>query len=115
MAKKNDVSNGTMDFGDISVIRNIIVGPLFSELERRFTELEEKVENLETLLDTKVATLEGQTKDMEKVFSKEIGKIEQTNLASVAKLDTKIVKENKESLRALGKMLEEMGRKLKEE
>lgn len=117
MAEKN--SNNVADnlgLGELSTIRNILMGQQMSEYEQRFGHLEEKLNAESQSQGESLVNFQAETKDRFAAFEKEMSdrfdRLEKTLKDGLEKLQNQNEATRKNDNEALGKMLSEIGKKL---
>jgi Skp family chaperone for outer membrane proteins len=114
--KNNDAENGMMGLGEISTIRNILMGEQINETDSRFKDVEKKINKLEEMLLAKIAELQEATQSAHQSLSKEtnqqLASLENHVNKGLADLDKKFEKVNAKDRKELGKLFGDVSRKL---
>ncbi len=108
--------NKTIGLGEISTIRDILMGQQMSEYNERFKEMEasqekskkeveDQIKDLDKALDKRLSTLE---KDINSRFDK----LEELLLGKVSELENRMDHSSVNDKKALGAMLQEVGNRL---
>lgn len=117
MAEKN-TNNGTdnLGLGEISTIRNILMGQQMNEYEQRFGHLEEKLVAASGEQGEKLTKFQQQTEErldtLEKEMSVRFDSLEKMLKEGLEKLQSQTENNRSNDNEALGKMLAEVGQKL---
>ena len=117
MAEKN-TNNDADNFGlgEISTIRNILMGQQMNEYEQRFGHLEEKLVSASGEQGEKLATFQKETEvrlnNLEKEMSARFDGLEKMLKEGLEKLQSQTETSRTSDNDALGKMLAEVGQKL---
>lgn len=102
--------------GEISMIRDILMGKQISEFQKKFDAAEEKTNHLNKLVDEKFKTLEDELRsqigEMENNINARLDSLENMIKDNVADLEWKISDTSKNDKEMIGHMLQEMGKKL---
>ena len=119
MAKKENTNgNGTSGVGDITTLRNILMGQQIDEYDGRFEHLEERVKDQEIAVQKKIQLLEKQIEDQtlqsQNDMLMRLTKLENLLLDTMQGVTSKVAKQRAEERRALGKMLLEMSKRFLE-
>ncbi len=118
MSKKNHLSdtNQSQQSGEISIIRDILMGHQISEYEQRFNQLDERLNQLEEIFHQRIDYLSANISDREaqsnRDFSDRMDRLENLIASSIENLNTKIDKVTNEDKKKLGKMMAELSQKL---
>lgn len=133
--------NGMAKLGEISTIRDILMGQQMSEYESRFAQLEAYLKEAEQLLQQKIATLSGdsstqlsaleeqtqqrfaklentindQFNEFENATTNRFSQLEKLLLDNVEHLNEEIDKTSRTERQRIGKLLMDMGSQLMEE
>ena len=114
--KNNDADNGMMGLGEISTIRNILMGQQINETDSRFKDVEKRINKLEETLLAKIAELKEATQISHKSFAKETSQkfssVENQMNKGFSDLDKKFEKINAKDRKELGKLFGDVSRKL---
>ena len=106
-------------FGDISMIRDILMGQQMTEYNGRFQELENTLHKMAEQFDQKLAALEKehaeQRKQMQEANAKRFEKLESLLQTKIDSLDKKLEKVSRDDKHLLGQMLTKMGAQLTKE
>jgi uncharacterized coiled-coil protein SlyX len=117
MAEKN-TTNGADNFGlgEISTIRNILMGQQMNEYEQRFGHLEERLVAASGEQGEKLTAFQEQTEERLNNLEKEMGarfdSLEKMLKEGLEKLQSQTESNRNNDNDALGKMLAEVGQKL---
>jgi hypothetical protein len=102
--------------GEISMIRDILMGQHINEFQKNFDAADEKTNQLNQLMDEKFKVLEGELRshmgDMENNMNARLDSLESMLKDNVADLEWKISDTSKNDKDMIGQMLQEMGKKL---
>lgn len=121
MAKKDN--NGTPanlgPLGEISTIRDILMGQQINEIDQRFQQLEERIQQLELELDKKTKELEQlQQKNSDTITRETNRQFEDFNklfTKTVDRVDRDLVKLEERRRTELGQIFQRMSKKLLEQ
>lgn len=106
----------TLGLGEISTIRDILMGQQINEFQKKFDEVNDKNVALEKMFEQKVQTLEKDMKskmdELEKGMSARFDKLEALLKDNVNNLESKLSSSSKNDKELLGQMLQEVGNKL---
>lgn len=112
MAKEEKLAG----IGEISMIRDILMGQHISEFQKNFDAADEKTSQLNKAMDEKFKTLEGELRshmgEVENNINARLDNLESMLKDNVADLEWKISDSGKNDKEMLGHMLQEMGKKL---
>jgi predicted nuclease with TOPRIM domain len=112
----NKEQNNTINLGEISTIRNILMGQQMSEYNTRFDDAQEKRQILENALNEKIADLEKRTDErfqaLHKEMSERFDKLEQLLLSNVNELHQKIEKITDEDRKEMSDIFAAMSQRL---
>lgn len=117
MEEKNS-NNGADNFGlgEISTIRNILMGQQMNEYEQRFGHLEEKLVSASGEQGQKLADFQKQTEErlskLEKEMSARFDSLEEMLKDGLVKMQNQADNKRAQDNSNLGKMLAEIGQKL---
>ena len=115
MAKKED-PNGTMNLGELSTIRNILMGQQMNEYDSRFAEVEKLIVDSEEKSNQKLNALAEKTAQqmdaLKAEMSERFDKLESLLMDNVSKLNQKMEATSRDDKHELGKFLSEVGKKL---
>ena len=117
MAKNKNQNNGTsINLGEITTIRNILMGQQMQEYDGRFDGLQEHVNVLEASLNEKINALEKRTEErlrtMNNDMAERLDKLEQLILNNSKDLDAKINKITSDDRQQMGVLFAEMSKRL---
>ena len=118
MSKKNHLSDSDQSHqtGEISIIRDILMGNQISEYEKRFNQLDERLNQLEEIFHQRIDYLSANITDREdqsnRDFSDRMDRLENLIAASIENLNTKIDTVTNDDKKKLGKMMAELSQKL---
>lgn len=118
MSAKNN-QPPTAQPGEISTIRQILMGQQMAEYEAHFAQIGEDLANLKSEFSRNLQALGNDTHDrisnMEKDMNARFDRIEQLLNEQVKRLDEKLMETSKDDRNTLAKTLEELSRKLTKE
>ncbi len=118
MSKKNHLSdsNQGQQTGEISIIRDILMGHQISEYEKRFNQLDERLNQLEEIFHQRIDHLSVSISEREEQanrdFSDRMDRLENLIASSIENLNSKIDKVTNDDKKKLGKMMAELSQKL---
>ncbi len=118
MSKKNhhSDSNQSHQSGEISIIRDILMGSQISEYEERFNQLDQRLNQLEEIfhqrLDHINITINEQSEQSTNDFSNRMDRLENLIASSIESLNGKIDQVTNDDKKKLGKMMAELSQKL---
>ena len=121
MSDNGNKNNKTapMNLGEISTIRDILMGSQMNEYDHRFSTLEAKIaevtEMLEAQIDAASNKAASDTMALEKSVNDQLISLENAIGKKLDQLDSKLLQTSKKDKAKIGKMLADMGRKLMEE
>lgn len=102
--------------GEISMIRDILMGQHISEFQKKFDAADEKTDQLDKLVNEKISNLgkelRSQMGEMESNINARLDSLENMLKDNVADLEWKISDTSKNDKEMIGHMLQEMGKKL---
>lgn len=115
MGKDNE-TNG-LGLGEISTIRQILMGQQISEFEQRFAETQERMKAMDQLFEKKLAQMETQFQrrvdEMEQDFLRRLEDLQNLLETHVADLENQLAHTSRTDKASLGQMLQDIGQKLK--
>jgi len=119
MAKKENTNgNGTSSGGELTVIRNILMGKQINEYDGRLDSLESQVKEQEIEFQKKIQYLEQQLAEQvvqsQEDMSMRLSKLENLLLSNMQGVNSKIDQQRNQDRRALGQMLLEMSKRFLE-
>lgn len=113
MSKKE--TNG-VNFGEISTIRNILMGQQMDDYDSRFKELKGYIENVENSLNSKLKELEQRqvvhNEEMQKVFTAKLDHLEGLLLQNIHEVKATTLKNTNQERQDLAQLLAEMSDRL---
>ncbi|MEM8908257.1 MAG: hypothetical protein AAGD05_10465 [Bacteroidota bacterium] len=119
MSKKENHHSSTADaktLGDISIIRNILMGQQMSEYQEQFAQLNNRLDLMEKAFNAQIKNLDQEHKDRHKSMEKEMThnfkRLEKLIIESTEALDKKLEKVSYEDKKRLGKMMGDLSKKL---
>lgn len=117
MAEKNNVNAANnLGLGELSTIRNILMGQQMSEYEQRFGSLEEKLSFDSQKQGENLEDFQSETRERFTAFEQQINArldmIEQTLKDGLDRLQNQVADDRRNDNEALGQMLTEIGKKL---
>jgi len=114
MANKNQ--NTPMNFGEITTIRNILMGQQMQEYDGRFENVQENLNALEAALNEKIDAIEkrteGRLQELQSDMSQRFDKLEQLMVGNVKDLNQKIDKITGDDRKKMGELFSEMSKRL---
>lgn len=112
----NENGNG-IGLGEISTIRNILMGEQMSQVNSTFENLNQKLAEMEKRFETKIASMEkaheSQLEKMKSAYETKIKSLEEELVSSTDKINAYIVSEKKEERERLSNLFAEMGNQIK--
>ncbi len=106
----------TLGLGEISTIRDILMGQQINEFQAKFDRADERTDSLQNLMDEKLQALEkdmqNKMNELEKNMSERFDKLEDLLKQNVSGLENKLSQSSKTDKELLGQMLQEVGQKL---
>ncbi len=106
----------TLGLGEISTIRDILMGQQIAEFEKRFAEIKSQEEKMERDIQKKITSLEKDIDSRLSALEKDMGnrfdKLESLIKDNINALDGKLNKVTKSDKEMLGQLLQDMGKKL---
>jgi len=116
MANNEKNSNGTMSLGEISTIRNILMGDQMSNYESKFAEVAVQISESSKTAATDLAALkkahEADLAALEKAMTARLDAIEKTMTEKVAALSQQITNTSTSDKHNIGMLLQKMGEQL---
>lgn len=114
MANNNNGNNGML--GEISTIRNILMGDQMSQYETRFAEMQTAMEAAQSSMEKELRMTAGGTDDrlgkLEKDINARFDKLEKMLTDNVTQMNNRLDEVSNADKQQLGKMLAAMGQKL---
>ncbi len=114
MADKEQKSS--MNFGEITTIRNILMGQQMQEYDGRFEGVQENQNALEAALNERIDALEKRTetrlRELQSDISQRFDKLEQLMLGNVKDLNHKVDKITGDDRNKMGELFAEMSKRL---
>jgi len=114
MANKDQ--NSTMNFGEITTIRNILMGQQMQEYDGRFDGVQENLNNLEAALNEKIDALEkrteGRLQELQADMSQRFDKLESLMTGNIKDLNERVDKVTGDDRRKMGELFAEMSKRL---
>lgn len=114
----NKDQNNSMNLGEITTIRNILMGQQMNEYDSRFEGVQENLNALETALNEKIGALEKKTEsrlqEMQSDISQRFDKLEQLLIHNVKDLNHKVDKITGDDRAKMGQLFAEMSKRLLE-
>lgn len=112
----NKEQKNSMNLGEITTIRNILMGQQMNEYDSRFEGMQENLNVLEASLNEKLSVLEKRTEsrlqELQSDISDRFDKIEQLLLNNVEELNKKVDKVTQGDRIKMGQLFAEMGKRL---
>ena len=116
MAEQKEENNTGLGLGEISTIRNILMGQQMNEYEQRFGHLEEKLTTASGQQTSDLKAFQTETtrrlNEMENEINERFDKLEKMLREGLENLRTQNENSRKNDNAALGRMLGDIGRKL---
>ncbi|MEM6321124.1 MAG: hypothetical protein AAF960_25905 [Bacteroidota bacterium] len=116
MTKKEE--NSPLGFGEISTIRNILMGQQMQEYDGRFESVQESLNVLEAAFNEKLSHLEKNTEnrlqELQNDMSERFDKLEQLLVSNVEDLHKKVDKVTGDDRQKMGQLFAEMSKRLLE-
>ncbi len=113
MSKKE--TNG-VNFGEISTIRNILMGQQMDDYDSRFKELKEYIERVEASLNSKLKELEqrqvAHNEEMQKTFTAKLDHLEGLLLQNIHEVKANNLESTNQERQNLAQLLAEMSDRL---
>lgn len=113
MSKKE--TNG-VNFGEISTIRNILMGQQMADYNNRFQELKDHLEKVETSLNSRLKEIEqqhtAQYEEMQKVFTAKLDRLESLLLQNIKDVDVAANEKTTQERQNMAQLLAEMSDRL---
>ena len=115
MAKKENTNgNGTSGGGDITMLRDILMGQQINEYDGRFDSIEDLLKEQETAFNTKIQTLEKKlTKQLlqsQEDTKARLNTLEKRLISDMQEVDSKLHQQRTQERRKIGQMLLEMSK-----
>jgi len=114
MADKEQKSS--MNFGEITTIRNILMGQQMQEYDGRFEGVQENQNALEAALNERIDALEKRTEnrlqELQSDMSQRFDKLEQLMLGNIKDLNQKVDKVTGDDRNKMGELFAEMSKRL---
>ena len=115
MAKNKDQNTG-LKLGEISTIRNILMGQQMQEYDGRFEGVQENMNVLEASLNEKINALDKRTEsrllELQSEMSERFDKLEKLLMANSKDLNSKIDKITGDDRQKMGELFAEMSKRL---
>lgn len=119
MSDNGNNKNGTMSLGEISTIRDILMGQQMSEYDTRFKAMEERIAELTESLEAQIDQVQNETTSnnngLEKSLTSQINSLDKALSKRLEQLENKLQQTSQKDKAKIGKMLADMGKKLMEE
>ena len=113
MSKKE--TNG-VNFGEISTIRNILMGQQMDDYNNRFQELKDHLEKVEASLNSRLKEIEeqqiAQNREMQKVFTAKLDRLENLLLQSIKDVNATAIENTTQERQNMAQLLAEMSDRL---
>lgn len=107
-----------MNLGEISTIRDILMGQEMSEYDRRFKAMEDRMNDIMETLEAQISSNLNQTTDqsnrLEKSFTDQLNNLDKAIGKRLDDLENKLQQTSTKDKAKIGKMLADMGKKLME-
>jgi len=106
----------TLGLGEISTIRDILMGQQINEYQEKFNELDEKTDALDKSMSDRLTQLEknidARLTEMEKTFAEKMDKLEGLMTNNVQQLDEKVSSSSSHDKHLIGQLLQDMSKQL---
>lgn len=116
---KNTNESGAMNLGEISTIRDILMGQQMSDYEQRFQEMENQMATMVEALEGQIDRLQNETNSqsnhLEKSLSSQLSSLDKALSKRLEQLENKLQQTSQKDKAKIGKMLADMGKKLMED
>ena len=113
MPKKE--TNG-VNFGEISTIRNILMGQQMDDYNNRFQEFKDHLEKVEASLNSRLKEIEEQqvvqNKEMQKVFTAKLDRLENLLLQNIKDVNVAAIENTTQERQNMAQLLAEMSDRL---
>jgi len=113
MSKKE---NNGVNFGEISTIRNILMGEQMDDYNNRFQQLKDHLEKVETSLSSRLKEIEkqqeAQSKEMQEVFTAKLDHLENLLLQNIKEVDVAANEKTTQERQNMAQLLAEMSDRL---
>lgn len=114
----NKDQNNSMNLGEITTIRNILMGQQMNEYDSRFEGVQENLNALEASLNEKISALdkktEGRMQELQSDISQRFDKLEQLVINNIADMNKKVDKVRGDDRTKMGELFAEMSKRLLE-
>ncbi|RMG76880.1 MAG: hypothetical protein D6714_20610 [Bacteroidetes bacterium] len=115
MAENNE-QNQTMNLGELTTIRNILMGQQINEFNQRFKTLEEKLAASEAQWQEKFNALEAKHREdldsLQRAMTERFDKLENLLMDNVTKINERMDRTSLEDKHQLGELLGQISQKL---
>ncbi|TAK44263.1 MAG: hypothetical protein EPO28_05050 [Saprospiraceae bacterium] len=115
MAGKNE-NNQTAQMGEISTLRNILMGQQMAEYEARFARMEEEMAATKAQFSKELSALGALSAQhlaqLEKAVNERFDRLEKMINENIGRLDAKLLEVSKTDKSNLGQMLADLSKKL---
>lgn len=112
----NKEQNNPVNLGEITTIRNILMGQQMQEYDGRFDTVQENLNVLEASLNEKLSALEKQTEhrfqELQNDMSERFDKLEQLLAGNIKDLHAKVDKVTGDDRQQMGELFAEMSQRL---
>ena len=112
----NKEQNNTINPGEITTIRNILMGQQMQEYDGRFENVQENLHALEAALNEKLNGLEKQTEvrlqELQNDISERFDKLERLLISNIEDLHQKVDKITGDDRQKMGELFAEMSKRL---
>ena len=119
MAKNEKNTNGTMSLGEISTIRNILMGDQMSNYETQFNEIEAKFQQSSDATNKALTELKSEharlISDLEKSVNQRMDELEKAMNAKFEAMSKQLDSTSRSDKHTIGKLLQSMSEKLLKE
>ena len=120
MSKKENNQKASVEdpktIGDISIIRNILMGQQMAEYQEKFDQLNNRLDLMEESFNNKLQKMtkasEESSQNLEKEMTANFKQLEKLIQNSISMLDKKLEKVSIEDKKRLGKMMGDLSKKL---
>ena len=112
----NKEQNSSINLGEITTIRNILMGQQMQEYDGRFDTVQENIHALEASMNERLSTLEKQTEvrfqELQNDISERFDKLERLLVSNVEDLHKKVDKVTGDDRQKMGELFSEMSKRL---
>ncbi|MEM9921729.1 MAG: hypothetical protein AAF990_26740 [Bacteroidota bacterium] len=119
MANKENNQPSMPGMGELSTIRDILMGKQMNDYERQFSDISDRFKTMEGEFQSRLQQMEAdydkRVKEIEQEMLDRFEKLEKQLIDNVTNLDNKLRKTSKEDRNRLGKMLAKVSKQLLDE